>query len=278
MFSKAYVEITNVCNLRCSFCQGTSRKPGKMSVEEFALVTDKLIGHTKYVYFHLLGEPLIHPQLGELLHIAAEKGFHCCITTNGTLLKEKADILLGAERLHKISVSLHSYEDNAGAEGLRSYLANVLDVCIPLAGKGTICALRLWNEGGKESLNDEICAFLREKLGDTWTENRNGSRKLGENLYLENAAKFEWPDVNAAEREVQFCYGLRDQIAVLCDGTVVPCCLDADGELALGNIFEQSLDDILNGERAKAIYEGFSKRRPTEALCLKCGYATRFNK
>lgn len=278
MFSKAYVEITNICNLNCSFCHGTKRSPRRMSTDEFSAVIMRFKGHTRYIYFHLMGEPLTHPNLPDMLHIAAESGMSCCITTNGFLIKKCADTLKSAEKLYKLSVSLHSFEANRSSITLTDYLENVWNVIVPLAQKGTICALRLWNDGGKNALNAEILNFLRGKAGGEWQETRMGSLRLAENIYLENAAKFEWPDINAPEYEVQFCHGLRDQIAVLCDGTVVPCCLDAEGEIALGNIFEQSLEEILSSPRAKALYEGFSNRRPTEELCRKCGYATRFNR
>ena len=278
MFSKVYVEITNICNLSCSFCHGTKRAPRRMSAGEFRCVLEKLRGHTRYVYFHLMGEPLSHPELPELLSIAAETDMSCCITTNGFLLDKCAGTLLSAEQLYKLSVSLHSFEANRTCLTLEEYLDRVLDVALPLSRKGCIVALRLWNEGGENELNGRIKEQLRSRLGGDWQENRSGSLRLADRLYLENAAKFEWPDMDAPECGVQFCRGLRDQIAVLCDGTVVPCCLDAEGDLALGNIFGQSLEEILETDRAAAFYEGFSNRRPSEELCRKCGYALRFNR
>lgn len=278
MFSKAYVEITNICNLSCSFCHGTKRAPHRMSTEEFSLVVDRLKGHTRHVYFHLMGEPLTHPDLPELLHIAAMQGMNCCITTNGVLLKKCAEMLKNTEKLYKISVSLHSFEANRSSVTLEEYLECVWNAVVPLAEKGTICALRLWNDGGENAMNEEILEFLHSRAEGDWQETRTGSLRIGENIYLENAARFEWPDINAPEYGVQFCHGLRDQLAVLCDGTVVPCCLDAEGEIKLGNIFEQSLEKILASPRAKALYDGFSNRKPAEELCRKCGYATRFNR
>lgn len=278
-FSKAYIEITNICNLSCSFCHGTKRAPRTMSIAEFETAAQKLCGYTEHVYFHLLGEPLLHPELSQMLEIAAQKGFICCITTNGFLIKKRSDTLINADSLYKLSVSLHSFEANETNISLRDYLEDVWEVCCKLSDRGTICALRLWNDGGKNALNDEIYAFLREKTGQSeWEETRRGSRRLCGNINLENAAKFDWPDINAPEYDVQFCRGLRDQIAVLSDGTVVPCCLDADGKIPLGNIFADELSDILSSPRAKAVYDGFSNRRPSEELCRKCGYATRFNK
>ena len=278
MLKRVYIEITNVCNLRCDFCPGTRREARFLSPAELRLLAGKLRGHTSYLYFHVMGEPLLHPELGELLGIAAEEGFRACLTTNGTLLEEKTDLLLAAPALHKLSVSLHSAEGN-GLEKLGDYLAGVWESALALSGAGVICALRLWNIGGAEERNGEIYAFLREKLGVHPLElprPRQGSWRLGERLYLERAEKFDWPDLDAPETGTRFCLGLREQIAVLCDGTAVPCCLDHEGDVPLGNLLEQSLEEILAGPRARALVRGFSEGRPSEELCRRCGFATRF--
>ncbi len=277
MLKKAYIEITNRCNLRCAFCPGTKRAGREMSVREFSLVLDKLTGTVEYIYLHVMGEPLSHPQLAELLTAAEEKKMHVCITTNGTLLAWKSEILLQAAALYKVSVSLHSFEGN-GLESAQ-YLEDIWRFADAASKRGVIVALRLWNEGGAEEQNADICAFLLEKCGlSTMPEEKNGSVKLREKLYLERAQKFEWPDLSASEQPTQFCYALRDQLAILADGTVVPCCLDHEGDIALGNLFTQELSEIIESERAKALKEGFSRRLPSEELCRRCGYATRFTK
>lgn len=280
MLKKAYVEITNCCNLSCVFCPKTKRGKRMMTESEFCKVLDRLRGSVSYVYLHVMGEPLLHPQLRELLDAAAQRGMKVCITTNGTLIDKQEGALLGAGNLHKISISLHSFEGNDRAhEEQRAYLESVWQFADRAAAQGIIVALRLWNEGGLEELNGDILAFLREKLGtQEWSERRDGSFTLRKHLYLERAKKFDWPDRDADETQTQFCYGLRDQIGVLADGTVVPCCLDHEGDIALGNLFAQPLSEILDSPRARAMVDGFSNRRPTEDLCRRCGYATRFNR
>lgn len=278
MLKRAYIEITNICNLRCDFCPGTRREARSMTAEEFTLAARKLQGAVKYLYLHVMGEPLLHENLSELLDIAGALGFRVCITTNGTLLGSRGDALLMHPALHKISVSLHSMEGN-GVEDLRAYLDQVWDFSEKASQSGVIVALRLWNIGGKDEKNGEILRFLESKLGEhplSMPQPREGNWKLRERLYLEQAERFEWPDLSAAEENVRFCLGLREQIAVLCDGTVVPCCLDHEGDIPLGNLFQQELSEILDSPRAKALYDGFSCRRPSEELCRRCGYATRF--
>lgn len=281
MFKRAYVEITNVCNLHCSFCPGTRRASRFMTPDEFRHLSQKLRPHTDYLYLHVLGEPLLHPQLPELLNIAHELGFRVCLTTNGTLLPRQLDTLLHADALHKISVSLHSFEANECQNTLTEYLDGVWDCCTALAGNGVLCALRLWNEGGLETQNDNILYFLSKKIQSdikTLPADRRGNRTLRPHIFLERAEKFDWPDPDAPEANVEFCHGLRQQIAVLCDGTVVPCCLDGEGNIALGNLFRQEMTEILSSPRAIAMQEGFARRQPNEELCRRCGYATRFTK
>lgn len=280
MFKRAYVEITNICNLRCAFCPGTKRPERFMPPEEFRILARRLRPHTGFLYLHVMGEPLLHPQLGELLEIGAAEGFRLCLTTNGTLLEQRHDLLLSAPVLHKLSVSLHSMEgNNAGALG--GYLAGVWESVQALSRAGIICALRLWNIGGQETRNGEILAFLGDRLGThplDLPQLRRGSWKLGQRLYLEQAEKFDWPELEGPERAAGFCLGLRDQVAVLVDGTVTPCCLDHEGDIPLGNLLAEELEGILSSPRARAVCDGFSQRRPSEALCRRCGFAERFNR
>lgn len=280
MFKRVYVEITNVCNLACVFCPGTEREKRFLSPEEFRLMAEKLRGHTHYLYFHVMGEPLLHPQLSELLAIAGELGFRVCVTTNGTLLAERAAVLLSAPALHKVSVSLHSFEGNNGGD-MADYLTGVWKFCAAASEKGVLCALRLWNSGGAEARNGEILSFLSTAVGknvENLPVDRVGNRCLLKGVYLESAEKFEWPVPDAAEGNVQFCHALRQQVAVLCDGTVIPCCLDGEGRMPLGSLLTEELPDILNSRRARAIREGFSHRQAVEDLCRRCGYARRFSK
>ena len=142
------------------------------------------------------------------------------------------------------------------------------------AAQGVIVALRLWNEGGAETRNGAIEAFLHEKCPGEWPEPRGGSFRLRDNLYLERAKKFDWPDLNAQERGTQFCYGLRDQLGVLADGTAVPCCLDHEGDIALGNLFTQPLAEILQAN-VRALREGLFAPLSERGVCRRCGFAAR---
>lgn len=269
------MEITNICNLNCSFCPGTKREKRFMTVPEFELLAGKLRPHTDFLYFHLMGEPLLHPELEKLLEISGGFGFKVIITTNGTLLEKRGESLISSPAVHKVNISLQSFEANQGGD-LESYISSCAEFACKASDAGKICVLRLWNHNGLESLNEDIKSILENFFPQPWTMSRT-SLSLKEKVWLEPGDKFDWPDLSVQELgENCFCYGLRDQIGVLCDGTVVPCCLDHDGDIALGNLLEDSLGNIMSTNRARAIYEAFSKRQAVEELCRKCGYARRF--
>lgn len=295
MFKRAYIEITNACNLSCSFCHGTKRSKRFMSPDEFRTVAEQLRPYTDYIYLHVMGEPLLHPKLADILDIASELGFHINITTNGTLLGRQSELLLRYPAIRKVSISLHSFEGNLSgysdpaseASGSNSTLTDYLDTVWSFASRAPyIIALRLWNEGdsGLHDFNTAIVDYLNKKTGldilSLPCDVING-RKLRERLYLESAERFEWPDLSAAPSDTTFCYALSAQIGVLADGTVIPCCLDSEGTIALGNLLDKSegmsLSDILASPRASALREGFASRRPSEELCRHCDYASRFS-
>ena len=275
-FQKVYLEISNLCNLSCSFCPGTKRSRHVMTEEAFSDLLPKLRPWTDYLYFHLMGEPLIHPELETFLRLAGEAGFKVIITTNGTLLAKTQNVLLNAPGLHKLNISLHAFEANDLAVPFSQYLEDCFSFGQAAQGKKLV-VYRLWNQGGADAKNQEILDTMKRFFPEPWEEQRRGIR-IGERVFLEYGDKFDWPDLAAPEGgEQMFCYGLRDQLGVLCDGTVVPCCLDHEGDLALGNLFTQSMEEILGSPLAQDIYQGFSQRKATQELCRKCGYARRFS-
>ena len=274
-FRKVYVEISNICNLKCAFCPGTRRTKKAMTEEEFQALLPKLQPWTDFLYFHLMGEPLCHPLLFRFLDLAADAGFKVILTTNGTLLGKHADQLCNARGLHKVNISLHAFEANDLAVSFEEYLKGCLSFGRKAEGK-ILVSYRLWNNGGADERNTEILNMLHTYFPSNWVNERNGIR-IGQRIYLEHGDKFDWPDLAApVQSDRVFCYGMRDHIGILCDGTVVPCCLDHEGDIALGNLFQETLDEILEKPRAKAIYDGFSNGKPSEELCRRCGYATRF--
>ena len=276
-YSRAYVEITNICNRACSFCPGTKRPPRRMSLEEFSHIASVLRPITDYIYFHVMGEPLTHPLLCDFIKLASSMGFKCAVTTNGTLVSKVGDALI-ASGVYKVNLSVHSFEEGDDAS-FDCYFQKVAEFADAAANAGAIVALRLWNRGCDGGRNERIVQFLRAGFPGEWHENWKGMR-MRDRLHLEWGDRFAWPDQNAplvtdASGEA-FCHGMLDHFGILSDGTVVPCCLDSDGVIALGNVHDAPLSAILSSPRACAIADGFRCRRATEDLCHRCGYARKF--
>ncbi|MDF2543890.1 MAG: radical domain protein [Herbinix sp.] len=287
-YKKIYIEITNVCNLRCDFCPQTRRKPDFMSIDMFCKILDQIKDHTEYIYLHVKGEPLLHPEIDQFLDICYDKGFKVNITTNGTLINKVKDKLLLKPALRMINFSLHSFDGNEGAQNKEEYLYNILSFTKEaLKRTETMIALRLWNYEEDNSINlekkknDAMLAAIEKEfnLDDRILEQVLPGKgiKIADRIYLNQDHQFQWPDLKENEDDGKgFCYGLRNQVAILVDGTVVPCCLDGEGVIALGNINTTHFSEIVESKRACNIFDGFSRREAVEELCRKCGYRKKF--
>lgn len=278
-FHHVYIEILNYCQFNCSFCPKTTRKPMTMSPENFEKVLEQIKPYTSLIYLHVLGEPLLHPHLKELLRLAKEKGIKVNITTNGALLKDMGDILIQSQAISKINISLHSMEDS-GQSTLDSttYLQNIFEFTQKAIQNNISIIYRLWDTNtGK----NEILAKIQERYPDISLKNevspQNGIR-LEYRVFLHQENQFTWPIQSKANPEDGYCLGLKSHLAILADGTVIPCCLDSEAKINLGNIFEERLEDILNKERTQAIIKGFQNHKAVEELCKTCTYKERFEK
>lgn len=219
-----------------------------------------------------MGEPLLHPLLPQFIMMAREKGFKTVLTSNGTLLHRCMELLDTLP--HKIQLSLHSHESNERGE-LAEYMEEVMQFSTQAARKGTCVVLRLWNQGGRDRENEEVMRLIELYVPKPWRERPDGFR-LSDNLYLEFDRKFQWPDAGtkrvgeSGQKAQLYCKALTKQIGILSDGSLVPCCLDHDGDVILGNLFSQSLEEILSSPRALAMTEAFKHHAASEKLCQNC--------
>jgi len=281
-FKKVYLEITNVCNLSCSFCSISSRPDKFMSLLEFEHIIKELKPYCNYLYLHVKGEPLLHPDLAAMLDLCAEHGFLVNITTNGTLINQVKEILLSKPAVRLINFSMHSFENSSDIAGLTTYLKPITDFAkTALAQTPMFISFRLWNLTRDNQLNIQqqknraVLEFIEKefnlnyKLQENITTGKEPT--LQKRLFLNCESEFRWPDLQDAEITANgFCYGLRQHVAILVDGTVTPCCLDGEGVLNLGNILKEPFAEILHNPRAESIYKGFSQNRAVEELCRKC--------
>lgn len=274
-YKKIYIEITNRCNLNCSFCSRVERTLRDMSLDEFELILNKIKDYTNYIYLHVKGEPLLHKDIIKMINLAEKYNLKVNLTTNGTLFKEKAIELGKCTNLNKINFSLHS-ENNRN-----NYFEDIFDN-IKYLNKNTTVIYRLWTL--KDNKLDKKSTDIVNKIKDYYnlsTEivdkiNNEQNIKINSTIYVDKDNEFIWPVENNYKSN-GYCYALKTQLAILSDGTVIPCCLDSNGKIELGNIFKDNLDEIINSDKYQNLKKSFSDRKPCEELCKSCTFKERFN-
>lgn len=258
---KIYVEITNACNLNCDFCIKNERKTKYLDKNEFIKILDKIKDYTDYLYFHVLGEPLLHPNINEFIDIAS-KNFKINITTNGYLIEK----IKHNKNIRQLNISLHSFNDKYNIE-LKKYLDNIFNTIETL--NNTYISLRLWV---KNKYNKDIIDYINNRYNLNIDYNIE-NYKIKDNVFINNFHEFIWPDLeNNYYNEIGTCYALVDHIGILSDGTIIPCCLDSKGNMNLGNIYKNNLNDILISDRAINMINNFKNKKKCEELCRHCQF------
>lgn len=276
-FNKIYIEITNICNLKCDFCPETNRNKQSMEIENFEKIIKKIYKYTNLVCLHVKGEPLLHNQLADILKILEKYKLKANITTNGTLIKQKLEIIKNAKSVRQINFSLHSMNQNENVQ--EKYLNEIFDSVEEL--KNIIVSYRLWNL--KNIKENEININIIQSIGEYYGINNlkqklmeNDFIKLRNNLFINQDIEFSWPNINKPIIiERGRCLALKEQIAILVDGTVVPCCLDNNGDIPLGNILEEELEEILQKPKSANIKKNFENGIITCDFCKTCGFLKR---
>ena len=276
-FKKIYIEITNICNLKCKFCPETSRQKEMMSLENFEEIIKKVHTYTRLVCLHVKGESLLHNQLEDILKIIEKYNLKANITTNGTLIKQKLEIIKNSESVRQINFSIHSITQNEIPN--EQYLQNIFQSVEEL--ENIIISYRLWNM--KDIKENDINATIIKTIENYYNiENlkeeliQNDFYQLRKNIFINQDTEFTWPDIRKENIiEKGRCLALKDQIAILVDGTVVPCCLDNNGDIPLGNILEEKLEDILQNPKSTVIKNNFEKDIISCKLCKTCGFLKR---
>ena len=286
-FHKVHIEISNICNLQCSFCPAVIRDNKMMDLDTFRSVVAQVAPLTQLICLHLMGDPLVHPQLKQMIEICDEYNADIFLVTNGVLMRpDKFDQLLH-NRFYQINFSLHSFFDNFPNKDPSNYLERIFTFTErALAERPTLYLnYRLWNLNdplGSQTPNTEmlqrICDRFDFEAPNELDVRKRKSINIKGRLYLHFDTEFIWPSLDLPVLgSTGTCYGLSSHFGVLVDGTVVPCCLDKEAAIPLGNVADTPILDILGSNRAQTIIKGFKQRQLVENLCQRCQYIERFN-
>ncbi|MBR2722761.1 MAG: SPASM domain-containing protein [Lentisphaeria bacterium] len=276
-FKHIYLEITDICDRHCSFCPEVRREKLFMPADEAENYLKQIAELSEAVYFHIQGEPLLHPDFERISSFAKKCGLILKLTTNASHLKKYSDYLLSGI-FYQINFSMQSLNEVSVCERLRvqqdiaDFTLTALDKCPDM-----YINFRWWQDLPPDL--DFFCVrFGIER--DRWlpVQGRNNTRIIGR-LYSSFDREFVWPSESSARDGGSHgtCKGLIDHCGILCDGRVVPCCLDAGGELVLGNLLQDKLLNILESPQACAMADGFRHNKCIHKLCRNCNFARRFD-
>ena len=262
-FKKIYIEITNACNLTCPFCIKNQRKINYISYNEYKYIINKIKNYTKEIYLHILGEPLLHPDIINFIEYAKKNNLEVNITTNGYLINN----LNNNKNIHRLNISLHSYNEKYNLD-LNTYLNNIFNTIDNIKDK-TFISLRLW-VGNKNT--NYILNYINQRYNTNIISLEDNTKiKISSNIIIDTFHEFIWPDLNNNYyNEIGKCKGLIDHIGILSNGTIIPCCLDTLGNINLGNIYTEDIDNILNKQIVIDMIDGFKKGIKCQELCKHC--------
>lgn len=264
LFKKVYVEITNRCNLNCSFCLKSKREKKSLSTDEFKHILCEIKPYTKYLYLHVLGEPLIHQNINDFIEEASHN-FYINLTTNGYLINN-----LKINKIRQINISLHSFNEIYN-KSFDEYINDILNYA-DKNNQRTYINYRLW---ASSKYYEDIIIKLEEHY-KTKIDSKNKNIKLADNVYLNFDHEFVWPQDSSESVDINYkCYALKDHIAILSNGDIVPCCLDGDGKILLGNIFKEDLKSVISSEKFNKMKDELSCGIRSNDLCKKCNFLIR---
>lgn len=285
MFKKIYLEISNICNVQCSFCPVVEKDKKAMTTDEFEAILKQAAPLAEIICLHLLGEPLAHPQFLAILAICEKYNTQINLTTNGIFIKRYGDAIIRSTCVSQINFSLQAFKDNFPNRKIEPYLLPIFDF-IKTAHEirpALYTNLRLWNQQSQDADNEDI--FLQiEKYFDININRKVDvgsikSKNIWNRLYLHFDSRFEWPSYFLPHQGTAGrCHGTTNHIGIHADGSVVPCCLDKNAAINLGNVHEQSLKEILESERFQNMRKGFENGKRVEKFCQHCTYINRFSK
>jgi len=259
-----------------------------MSLASFDKINNEVKHFTKELAYHIVGDPLVLSNLDEYLDISYQHDLKVNITTAASHLNQKHYKTLIHKTIKQVNFSINSFNANDFKKGIDEYLNPIFEFCkFALSSKSDFFInLRIWNLDDSKSAK-EFNKIVFEKANkyfdsninaDEIYQNRPKNIRVARKIFFNFDDYFAWPSLsNDIVSDCGFCYGLDSHFGILANGDVIPCCLDKDAVINLGNANDKSLTEILKSKRVVDIQKGFRNNIIKEELCKKCSYRTRFN-
>ncbi|CAA6804863.1 MAG: Radical SAM protein [uncultured Sulfurovum sp.] len=286
-FYRIYIELTNVCGLCCSFCPTKALPNTTMDLAFFESLVKEVKLFTKEIACHVVGDPLTLPNLNDYLDIIYKHKLKAMLTTSGYFMKKHSFETLFHPAVKQVNISLNAFNKNDSSITFEQYMNPILNFCHEKVkqNKEIFINLRMWNLDeimSEEKFNNSLFRVLEKEFQvvldlNVLNPKEKKSIRLENKVLLHFDHYFEWPSLENKNYGHGTCQGLNSHIGILANGDVIPCCLDNDAVMKLGNVKEESLTEIVYGTRASNMIEGFKVGHCSEEMCLRCSYKDRFN-
>ena len=272
---RLWVETASRCNLRCVMCLNKdlrASEKGLMDFDLFKKIIDEAKRHVNDIYLHHRGEPLLNPALFDMISYAREVGLKTRFHTNGTLLNEEkaAKLLEAGPDLVSFSVDgfdKPSYEQIRVGADFEETVSNII----------RFAEMRKSRNLKKPYAVVETIRFCNPTIGENKRKTDELRRRFldaGINEVIEKD-EYTWAEENAPETgtppEYSACTFPWYAMAICWDGTVTPCPQDYRAKMVMGNVGNNTLEEIWNGEAYRDLRRRFRTDLDSLALCRKCG-------
>ncbi len=253
-----------------------------MSLELFEEIVQQAKPYTKEIACHVVGDPLTLSNLSDYLDVIHKYNMKAILTTSGYFMKKHSYKTLFHPAVKQINISLNAFNKNDTTLSFEQYIKPILKLCHEKVAqeKELFINLRMWNLDeamSEDSFNKEVFSKLEEYFGIKLEyKGAKDSIRLDNKVLLHFDNYFEWPSLENKNYGHGTCQGLSSHIGILANGDVIPCCLDNEAVMRLGNLQDDTLNNILNTKRAKDIRDGFKEGYCSEEMCQKCSYKSRF--
>jgi len=294
--SYAYLETTNYCNLKCSFCnrEDVIGPLKHMELSKWQTLLDSIKHHPiKTAKLMGMGEPMLHPQFDKVVSMFKHTFPDCfvIVATNcqysiaeNTKMRQKFENCLNYIDMLYLSIDGYesSYErDRAPAKWnkLIDFLENLKTIDRKKCDIVVNYVVNAYNVDDIEKIdklkNEYNLSKFRLNIAQIWDENKSISDNIATSGYTIDQIKYlneRWSDniMGKSEWDYKDCFWVNEGLYTTVEGNVKVCCMNT-AATPVGNIFENSIDNIHNSENYQKIKLGCNSNNPTEH-CKNCSY------
>ncbi|ANE33465.1 radical SAM superfamily enzyme, MoaA/NifB/PqqE/SkfB family (SPASM domain) [Campylobacter hyointestinalis subsp. lawsonii CCUG 27631] len=286
------IEPTNVCNAKCPVCETGSgilgRKKSFLSFEDFKVIIDKIAPYTNTLMYYFMGEPFLNKDWVKQVKYAKEKGISFISScTNGDVKGIPQGIIdsgidfVSFQMGGTTQETQQIYRVGTNLENIRHNLVETIKLKKKVKSKVHIEAGFILMKHNEHQVDEFIKWCI--KIGvDSFNiidpcvrtiEQGKQYLPTDKKHWIYDPVKFENGILKRRIEPQNDCPWIYYSMTIMVNGDVVPCCHDACGKEVMGNLIEQNLDDVWNGNKFQNFRDRIHNNQRDVNICRLCsGY------